>query len=437
MGAGAVNPEGDALVAAAADGDLRAMGELFGRFRDRLRVMVRLRMDRRLQGRVDPSDVLQEAFLEASQRIADFAQKKPMPFFLWLRFLTAQRLLIVHRRHLGAKMRDAGGEVSIYRGAMPEATSVSLAAQLLGRLTSPADLHPSSVYFASTASGAGGGQQVGTASRNPTGGGTGVITHAFLWRPGFAPLNLHPAAASVSSAFGTDGVNQVGGAWFGNDSHAVMWRGTAASYVDLTPTHLGFTDARAHGIHGGRQVGEASRNSEPNRSHAVLWSGTADSAVVLLPPEGFTSATAHAIHGGEQVGQAFNAGQRGRHAVVWHDDPDSAVDLHPAGFDESDALDTNGSQQVGVAYHITGFPDTRRAAVWSGSAGTFVNLHDFLPAGYRQSAAAGIDGEGNVYGIAITTEGVAHQIVWRPVPEPSGVFIMGAAIMTGLLRRRR
>jgi RNA polymerase sigma-70 factor (ECF subfamily) len=137
VGAGAVNPEGDALVAAAADGDLRAMGELFGRFRDRLRVMVRLRMDRRLQGRVDPSDVLQEAFLEASQRIADFAQKKPMPFFLWLRFLTAQRLLIVHRRHLGAKMRDAGGEVSIYRGAMPEATSVSLAAQLLGRLTSP------------------------------------------------------------------------------------------------------------------------------------------------------------------------------------------------------------------------------------------------------------------------------------------------------------
>jgi RNA polymerase sigma-70 factor (ECF subfamily) len=113
------------------------MGELFAQFRDRLRVMVRLRMDRRLQGRVDPSDVLQEAFFEASQRIGDYFEKQPMPFFLWLRFLTAQRLLNVHRRHLGAKMRAANEEVSIYRGAIPEATSVSLAAQLLGRLTSP------------------------------------------------------------------------------------------------------------------------------------------------------------------------------------------------------------------------------------------------------------------------------------------------------------
>ena len=127
----------DSRIARAAGGDAVAMGALFDQFRDRLRTLVRLRMDRRLQGRVDPSDVLQEAYLEASQRIADFHHKRPMPFFLWLRFLTAQRLLNAHRHHLGAKMRAAGGEVSIYRAAMPEATSVSLAAQLLGRLTSP------------------------------------------------------------------------------------------------------------------------------------------------------------------------------------------------------------------------------------------------------------------------------------------------------------
>jgi RNA polymerase sigma-70 factor (ECF subfamily) len=59
-----------------------------------------------------------------------------MPFFLWLRFLTGQRLQLVHRQHLGAQMRDAGREVSLHRGAMPQATSVSLAAQLLGRFTS-------------------------------------------------------------------------------------------------------------------------------------------------------------------------------------------------------------------------------------------------------------------------------------------------------------
>jgi RNA polymerase sigma-70 factor (ECF subfamily) len=59
-----------------------------------------------------------------------------MPFFLWLRFLTGQRLQLVHRQHPGAQMRDAGREVLLHRGAMPQATSVSLAAQLLGRFTS-------------------------------------------------------------------------------------------------------------------------------------------------------------------------------------------------------------------------------------------------------------------------------------------------------------
>jgi RNA polymerase sigma-70 factor (ECF subfamily) len=127
----------DGLIESAAAGDTRAMGELFAQCRDRLRMLVRLRMDRRVQGRVDPSDILQETFLEASQRIGEFARKKPMPFFLWLRFLTAQRLIIAHRRHLGAQMRDAAGEVSLYARPMPEATSVSLAAQLLGNFTSP------------------------------------------------------------------------------------------------------------------------------------------------------------------------------------------------------------------------------------------------------------------------------------------------------------
>ena len=125
------------LAGRAAAGDASAMGELFSRYRDRLRLMVRLRLDRRLQGRVDPSDILQEAFLDASRRIAEYAHKQSVPLFLWLRFLTGQRLLMVHRRHLGAKMRNAAGEVSLRGVSMPEATTTSLAAQLLGEFTSP------------------------------------------------------------------------------------------------------------------------------------------------------------------------------------------------------------------------------------------------------------------------------------------------------------
>jgi RNA polymerase sigma-70 factor (ECF subfamily) len=120
-----------------AGGDPRAVAEAFARYRNRLRQMVKLRLDRRLQGRVDPSDVLQEAYLDAAGRAAEYTAHPTMSLFLWLRYLTGQRLLIIHRQHLGTKMRDAGQEVSLYRGALPQASSVSLAAQLLGRITSP------------------------------------------------------------------------------------------------------------------------------------------------------------------------------------------------------------------------------------------------------------------------------------------------------------
>ena len=115
--------------------DAEAVAEVFAHYRDRLRRMVRLRLDRRLQGRVDPSDVLQEAYLDVASRAAEYAAKPEMPFFLWLRMVTGQRLLEIHRRHLQTKMRDATQEVSLYGGALPQANSMSLAAQLLGRLT--------------------------------------------------------------------------------------------------------------------------------------------------------------------------------------------------------------------------------------------------------------------------------------------------------------
>jgi RNA polymerase sigma-70 factor (ECF subfamily) len=127
----------DDLVRRAEAGDPAALAELFQRHGDRLRRMVRLRLDRRLQGRVDPSDVLQAAQLDVLQRAREYAANPTMSPYLWLRYLTAQRLMALHRHHLGAQMRDAGQEVSLYRGALPEATSVSLAALLLGRLTSP------------------------------------------------------------------------------------------------------------------------------------------------------------------------------------------------------------------------------------------------------------------------------------------------------------
>jgi RNA polymerase sigma-70 factor (ECF subfamily) len=125
------------LLRRAAAGDQQSVNELFTLYRDRLRAMVRLRLNRRLQGRVDPSDVLQEAYLEICKHFPDYARAPTLPFYLWLRHITGQKLIAAHRQHLGARMRDADREVSLYRGALPEASSASLAAQLLGRLTSP------------------------------------------------------------------------------------------------------------------------------------------------------------------------------------------------------------------------------------------------------------------------------------------------------------
>jgi RNA polymerase sigma-70 factor, ECF subfamily len=122
-----------ALAARAAE----ELTDLFDCYRSRLRLMVHLRLDRRLQARVDGSDVLQEAFLEAAQRYEGYKTKPTMPPFLWLRFLVGQRLTMMLRRHLGVQARTAAREVSLFHGALPQANSESLAAQLLGRLTSP------------------------------------------------------------------------------------------------------------------------------------------------------------------------------------------------------------------------------------------------------------------------------------------------------------
>ena len=116
-------------------GDQAALNELFARYRDRLRRMVDLRIDRQLQARIDASDVIQEAYLDAFSRWNEYEPSYPL--FLWLRLLVGERLLKLHRQHLGTQMRDAALEVSIYRGALPAASSAALAAQLLGKHTSP------------------------------------------------------------------------------------------------------------------------------------------------------------------------------------------------------------------------------------------------------------------------------------------------------------
>jgi RNA polymerase sigma-70 factor, ECF subfamily len=125
------------LLEQARAGDKAALNELFARHRARLRRMVELRLDHRLRARIDASDVIQEAYVEGVTRLDGYLRDPSYPVFLWLRLIVGERLLKLHRHHLGTQMRDAGLEVSIYRGALPVASSAALAAQLLGQHTSP------------------------------------------------------------------------------------------------------------------------------------------------------------------------------------------------------------------------------------------------------------------------------------------------------------
>jgi RNA polymerase sigma-70 factor (ECF subfamily) len=128
-----------ALIERAVAGNEQALQELFEKHTDRLKKMVHLRLDRRLQGRVDEDDVLQEAYLSISRQLPEYHANPQLPFFLWLRHMVGLKLAEIHRQHLGTLKRNADLEVSLHRGALPEANSMSLAAQLMGSLTSPSD----------------------------------------------------------------------------------------------------------------------------------------------------------------------------------------------------------------------------------------------------------------------------------------------------------
>src|SRR6516164_3726128 len=127
--------EDDELLRRAAAGDGTSWEALVDRSRPRLRRMVAFRLDHRLRGRIDPSDVLQDAYLEAWRDLGSYLERPELPFFLWLRGIAGNKLRELHRHHLGAQRRDPRREVSIHGGATAETTTTALADQLFGDLT--------------------------------------------------------------------------------------------------------------------------------------------------------------------------------------------------------------------------------------------------------------------------------------------------------------
>ena len=271
-----------------------------------------------------------------------------------------------------------------------------------------------------------GGQQVGSAN-----------SHAALWSGTAESLvDLNPGVYTQSAATGIANGQQVGwatrqascienkGACGGGNGtytviRALLWTGSAASAVDLTPFNLGYGAGRAWGTDGTQQVGIGYRQIGPTAftgPWAVIWSGTYASAV-NLNPNGASVSEARAIAGGQQVGYAIFAARP--QAILWRGTSASAVNLHPAGYSFSYINATNGIQQVGRSMVTVGLQDVHsHALVWSGTAAGVVDLNQFVPAGFTDAEATGIDAAGNIVGWASIgsqyTPANVHAVMWVP-----------------------
>jgi RNA polymerase sigma-70 factor (ECF subfamily) len=113
------------LVEQAQAGAPEAKAELLARHRPYLLRLVETRLDLRVRARVDPSDVVQEAQLEAVRRLEGYLKQPPMPFRLWLRQIAYDRLIMLHRRHVGAAQRSVERDV-----ALSDESSLLLAQQV-------------------------------------------------------------------------------------------------------------------------------------------------------------------------------------------------------------------------------------------------------------------------------------------------------------------
>ncbi len=306
-----------------------------------------------------------------------------------------------------------------------------------GSASSYVDLHPSwtGESFAQDVAGT---QQVGSIRFWE---GSEPREHAGIWSG--TPeswISLHPLPKIARSvALCTDGVQQGGfidiEGYFGA-YRAALWSGTPESWVDLHPGKA--YRSTVFGVYGGQQVGYAHIEA----IHAALWSGSVESYTDLNPP-GAVRSWGYDIWGNEQVGMVTVSDLPELvHAGLWRGTPESWVDLHPetiwpGGWSFARAVCRGW--QAGYVQSDPAGPS--RAALWHGSADTYLDLHAFLPDRYDSSQAWDID----VIGSQIWVVGYAHNcaagrdeaVMWY-IPEPATLLLLvsGGLMFLGSQGRR-
>jgi hypothetical protein len=334
--------------------------------------------------------------------------------------------------------RLSGASQGSQVGAATVANSYSHAVLLSGNALTAIDLHPAPYYY-SMAMCADNRQQGGW-GYSMSGGGV----HALVWNGSSTSYaDLNPSGYMFSYCLGVDNGEQVGYAqnqsYFVTASHAMCWHDSAASAVDLHPVwSYGFS--RAVGCRNGEEVGYVSSLAYPDgdaagyhtTSHAVRWAGTASSAVDLHPA-GYDASEATCTSGTQEGGWGYIAvGTTHQHALLWSGDAANVVDLHPGSYTDSRVTALIGTTQVGEGWigAAGGATSVRHALLWSGTAASVVDLNQYLPAGYANAVATGIDANGNVVGYAYN--GAHPYGLSIPAGSIAVVFAPGAPSPTQL-----
>ncbi len=257
---------------------------------------------------------------------------------------------------------------------------------------------------------------------------------AALWSliPGTARINLHPAGASESLCYGIYGDTQVGWATFGGYNRAGYWRGSAASWTSIHPA--GYQSSQAWDIYGNRIAGNAVASG--GVAHAALWN---QGTFTDLNPTGVTASYASGVSADQVVGYATYGTQE--RAALWNASG-SYTDLHPYGGYNSRVESVSNGWQAGYVFTSS---TVVHAGIWHGSKGTWIDLHNLMPAGPRVWTKA-MDIQVN--GADVWVSGIAYNsamsnyeaVLWHgTVPEPSSLVVLGAGLPGLLLclRRRR
>ena len=230
--------------------------------------------------------------------------------------------------------------------------------------------------------------------------------HALLWRgSSFIWKDINPPGDTNSYAYATSG-QQIVGSGGASYSHALLWSfSNLAAPTDLNPT--GYSQSEAKGIYGSNQVGYALTTSGTPTQHAIMWSGTAASALDLTPANA-TSASAYGLDSSVEVGCGIVSPATTSHALLWKGTAASMKDLNPTGFIDSCARAVRNGVEVGYG-HVSS--TVLHALVWTGSAKSAVDLQLSLPSTYSQSEAFTLDSHGNIIGAAFSTTGW-HGVMW-------------------------